>query len=174
MYSVGCILLMNILASGWNDYDIHLVKGYRLVRTNASTVVIFEEKEGFVVPPKITGLSIKGDLIFGLCEPSKNPDIPYVPGYFLLDTQESVVKIGLTKAEWLNELKKYNISKAPPLRQPSRYWNITKYVRSSIWMFLSGCVVFLILRRLSVLGRKTKWGQALCSTTNKSDDIEKS
>jgi hypothetical protein len=136
---------MNILASGWNDYDVSLSNGYRLVRTNADSVMIYEATAGFVIPPKITGLSIKGNLLFGLCEQSENPDLACVPGYFLLDTQAKIVKVGLAKTNWLAELQKYGISREPTLKKPNRYFHLVNILNSIYWIFLFGCLLFFVL-----------------------------
>ncbi len=145
MVFFGCILLTNILASGWNDYDIPLQREYHLLRTNAYTIMIYKESEGFVVPPKIIGLGIKRSLIYGVCEKIKESDIEGISGYFLLDTQKSIAKVGLTKTDWLGELKKYNISKEPILKKPSRYWNLVNNFKIVLCAFLSWCLIFIVI-----------------------------
>jgi hypothetical protein len=156
-----CILLTGILASGWNDYDIALFEKYRLIRTNAYTVMICNSEDDLIIPPKITGLGVKRNLIYGVCEKIKESDIEGVSGYFLVDTQKSIVKVGLTKEVWLAELKKYGILKEPVLKKPSKYWNIINNLTKVIWLSLLWLIFVImgIIYYRKIMHRKSKQSQ---------------
>ena len=80
MIYLAYIILPSILASGWNDYDISLLREYRLVRTNADSVMIYNKEAGFVVPPKIKGLGVRKNLVYGVCEKCRT--LPVFPVIF--------------------------------------------------------------------------------------------
>lgn len=144
-----CFLIMplhSVLATGWNDYDIELRRGYKLVRTNSPTIAIYRKDSGDVVPPKIVGLNICRDIILGKAESSPLATVPSVPGFFILDTKTGSVQIGLDEQVWLNTLRSLGFAEPPPLREPSRFfmWGlfIPKFLKLS-WLVL-GVSVLLI------------------------------
>lgn len=122
-----------VVATGWNDYNIKVRRGYRLVRTNADSIMIYRQDYRFVVPPKIVGLNVHGDIIFGKVESSPDADLPSVPGFFVLNTKKSQsVRIGLDKHTWLSLLKGYGISEEPALKKPSRFFMIKIHISRSL------------------------------------------
>ena len=119
--------------SGSGDYAVELPGGYRLVRTNASTVTIWSPRllrEGelghCVVPPKVTRIGVQGALVFGLVEVSPQADAGLVdaPGYFVLDTPKEEVLLKLDKEKWLQALKERGLTEEPDLKKPSRWLKV--------------------------------------------------
>ena len=119
-----------LIASGWWDFEVELKPGYKLVRTNADEIYVtgnlvegHEFHDGFwAIPPKITGLAIKGDLIVGTVEsPSKDSRNKAMNGYFILDTEQAKAKLGLDFDTWKHSLVVYGISKPPKLKNPSSF-----------------------------------------------------
>jgi hypothetical protein len=110
------------------DYDTELINGYRLIRTNSPSVFIFKKSLSFsepeypVVPPKITGLNIYGNIIVGETEftPVGDDCDASVSGFFILDTETNKLKIGLKKEQWLKILRNMGLEKEPTLIEPSR------------------------------------------------------
>jgi len=139
----------SVLATGWNDYDIELCGGYRLVRNNADDITIFKEGMGFVIPPRIRALNIDAGIVFGAVEKPPDADVVNllsVPGFFILNTKTGSVQVGLDEQAWLNALRSMGFTKPPPLRRPSRFfmWGlfIPKYLKL-LWLLL-GVSVLLI------------------------------
>ena len=147
-----CFLLIplhSVLATGWNDYDIELRSGYRLVRNNADDITIFKEGMGFVIPPRIRALNVDAGIVFGAVEKPPDADVLNllsVPGFFILNTKTGSVQIGLDEKAWLSTLRSMGFTKPPSLREPSRFfmWSlfIPKFLKSS-WLVL-GVSVLLI------------------------------
>jgi len=143
--------------SGWCDYATRLPNGYQLVRTNVSTIAIFAPDtidcylayNGRVpVPPKITALNVQGHRVFGKTVDSAraDPGIKGPTGFFILDTKNHKVQVGLDKDTWLDSLKVYGIKKEPSLRKPGRFFMIRiQLLRSLKWMILGVGVVFSML-----------------------------
>ena len=140
------IPLHSVLATGWNDYEVDLGAGYKLLRTNSPTITISRKNGACVVPPKIVGLNIRKDIILGKAESSPLADVPSVPGFFIVNMMTGSVQIGLDEQAWLNALRPLGFTKPPPLRRPSRFfmWSlfIPKFLKSS-WLVL-GVSVLLI------------------------------
>jgi len=161
-----CFLLIpmhSVFATGWNDYDTELRRGYRLVRTNAEEITIYRENTGFVVPPRIVALNIHGDIIFGEAERPRKQLLPdwSVPGFFILNTKTESVQIGLDEQAWLNALKPLGFTEPPLLRKPSRFfmWSlfIHRYLKS-LWLIL---VVSALLVAYSTRRRACKRNSSL-------------
>ena len=136
----------SVFATGWNDYEVELGAGYKLLRTNSPTITISRKDGGCAVPPKIVGLNIRKDIIVGKAESSPLADVPSVPGFFILNTKTGSVQIGLDEKAWLSTLRSMGFTKPPSLREPSRFfmWSlfIPKFLKSS-WLVL-GVSVLLI------------------------------
>lgn len=121
---------MLIFLTGCWDYHVDLPNGYRLVRTNASSIQIFTPSTpkrlsdfvGIVVPPKIVAIGCVGDIVYGIVEasPSSENAALTVPGYFVLDTRAGDVTLGLDKEGHLEKLKKLGVTDAPALTQDIR------------------------------------------------------
>lgn len=115
------ITLLAALCQGCNsDYEISLPNGYRLMRTDSSTIAIFEPNDrgfkGLVVGPTITQIGIHNNYVFGHVE--KSPSSPIasysVAGFFIINTQSMEVSVGLEKKQWEQRLKDLRINS--PLR----------------------------------------------------------
>jgi len=121
---VGLVIAVscpNAYCTGWNDYKAELVNGYYVVRTNTPSVMIYHEEGGFVIPPKIVKLNVRGDIVFGEAESSPDADMPSVAGFFILDTKNHKKQFQLDKQAWLSSLKDFGINKQPHLWSPSHY-----------------------------------------------------
>ena len=130
----------SLLLSGCGDYETKLPNGYRLVRTNASSIQIFEPldagyrsspayrrrdtvngnatfHDSIVVPPKIVAIGCVGDIVYGIVETSPDSENATltVPGYFVLDTRTGDVALGLNKESHLKRLNKLGIAHVAPL-----------------------------------------------------------
>jgi hypothetical protein len=140
------IPLHSVFATGWNDYEVELGAGYKLLRTNSPTITISRKDGGCAVPPKIVGLNIRKDIILGKAESSPLADFASVPGFFILNTKTGSVQIGLDEQAWLNALRSMGFSEPPSLRRPSRFfmWSlfIPKFLKLS-WLLL--CVSVLLI-----------------------------
>ncbi|MHC4132073.1 MAG: hypothetical protein ACYSSP_13090 [Planctomycetota bacterium] len=141
-----------VLGSGWNDYAIHLVNGYELVRTNAPSVFIYRPysadnvvERSCEVPPKIVGINIYGDIVFGKTEYAPDADdrgqTEAGAGFFILDTKNHQVQLGLDKDAWLISLKELGMSKEPSLNKPSRFYTL----KIKAYNFAKWFVIFIIL-----------------------------
>ena len=144
-----CLLVIplhSVFATGWNDYEVDLGAGYRLLRTNSPSITIDREDGACVVPPKIVGLNIRKGIIVGKAESSPLADLPSVPGFFILNTKTDSVQIGLDEQAWLNALRLLGFTEPPALRRPSRFfmWNsfIPRYLKL-LWLVLGVSVVLV-------------------------------
>ena len=144
-----CFLLIPLhsgLATGWNDYEVDLGAGYKLLRTNSPTITISQKDGACVVPPKIVGLNIRKDIILGKAESSPLADFSSVPGFFIINMKTGSVQSGLDEQAWLNALRSMGFTEPPPLRRPSRFfmWSlfIPKFLKL-LWLLL-GVSVLLI------------------------------
>ena len=116
--------------NGCFDYETPLPKGYRLIRTNADTVMIWspigilsptERGSECVVPPKVIGLEVSGEVIYGVAASSPGADISSVPGFFVIDCKNGAVRVGLSEPEWKAVLHDLGIVPRP-LRKPSKWF----------------------------------------------------
>src|SRR5688572_13481653 len=93
-----------------------LPNGYRLVKTNAATVVIYEPRDrgskGLAVGPTIVELGSERQYVFGRVEDSPTSELARsgVPGYFFMDTESMNVLQGLSRAELDDQLRAAQIS----------------------------------------------------------------
>jgi hypothetical protein len=163
-----CFLLIplhSVLATGWNDYDIDLYGGYRLVRNNADDITIFKEDMGFVIPPRIRALNVDAGIVFGAVEKPPDADVLNllsVPGFFILNTKTESVQIGLDEQAWLNALRALGFAKPPSLREPSRFFMWRLFIRKFLklsWSLL-GVSVLLIACNKWRKARKRKGSSA--------------
>lgn len=141
-------ILLYLLGSGWNDYDVSLADGYYLLRTNADTIMIYHTTDNglvFVVPPKIVELNCSSSLIYGRAEKSQSPDIPSCPGFFILDIESDFRKVGLDKDSWLGYLRKFGIKREPSLRPPNRYFMLRQELTRAIGMILISLILVAFL-----------------------------
>jgi hypothetical protein len=119
------MIIIAALFAGGGDYSVQLPNGYELIRTNASTVMIWSPRgmdRHCVVPPKIVLIGRKGHLVFGLVErdPASDPGYDPTEGFFVLNTENGAASLGLTKDEWVVSLRKLGVPDEPLLRRPSR------------------------------------------------------
>jgi len=129
-YGLLCFICLIAGCSKHPDYSVPLPNGYQLVRTNAPSIFIFRPysanglvvEDSCVVPPKIVMLNVSGDIVFGRTEKSPDADRwgPGPPGFFILDTKNHKVELGLDEQTWLSSLKAIGISGKPSLKKPSR------------------------------------------------------
>jgi len=154
---LSLIPIRSVFATGWTDYSTNLVGGYELLRTNACSIMIYRDGSGFVVPPKVVGLNVRGDIVFGKVEDSPCADFSSVPGFFVLNTKSGVVRTGLDKRSWLSVLKGHGITKEPPLREPSRFFMLKLYKDRLFKLLpLVTCVVLAILITYVILEKSHK------------------
>jgi len=110
------------------DFDAKLPNGYELSRTNAFSTHIWSpsEADGFstcVVPSNIRGMGIKDDYVFGWLEynPDSDPlSVEVIPGYFLLNTANAEVTLGLEEDAWVKKMKGVGIDKPLSLLKKPR------------------------------------------------------
>ena len=127
--------MLSVFVSGCGDYSIDLPNGYRIERTNASTIMIFgssgvkqeSNRYRFVVPPKITAIGCSVDIVYGIIEESPKADIvgETIPGYFILNTGTGDIKLGLNEIDFRFELKSLGIKDMPPLTRNIRWFKPT-------------------------------------------------
>lgn len=144
-----CFLLIplhSVFATGWNDYEVDLGAGYKLLRTNSPTITISQKDGACVVPPKIVGLNIRKDIILGKAESSPLATVPSVAGFFIINMTTGSVQVGLDEQAWLSTLRSMGFTRPPSLREPSRFfmWRlfIPKFLKLS-WLLL--CVSVLLI-----------------------------
>jgi hypothetical protein len=121
-----------VSGSGWNDYSVLLPNGYKLVRTNDLSIFIFRPhlaegtvvEKAAVVPPKIVALNISDDIVFGRTEDAPGADDwgRATPGFFILDTKNHKIQLGLDKDKWLVSLRALGINEEPTLEKPSKHF----------------------------------------------------
>ncbi|QYO63755.1 hypothetical protein [Leptolyngbya sp. 7M] len=106
------------------DYEGNLVNGYKIVKTSGISFAITYPGTTVLVPEEyITGINVKGDIIFGRIDPL-TPELQRLvegkqhPGYFIVNTKTHTYQLGLGKQEWLDELKKAGVLKEPILYNP--------------------------------------------------------
>jgi hypothetical protein len=132
-----CVLVTLTVLPGCGgcDYSVDLPNGYRLIRTNAATVVIYPPEDvrlkkfhGEAVPARITGLNDTNGIVYGRVEQSPDSDtgVTQTPGYFILDTKLNVVWLGLDEKEWRRILKENGVEQPQALVQPSRSYRMHK------------------------------------------------
>jgi hypothetical protein len=106
------------------DYAVDLPNGYRLVRTNASSIQIFWPENfsghaysGLAVPPKIVAIGSTEKLVYGIVETSPHSENAHltVPGYFVLDTSNGNAVLGLDEQGFKEKLKQLGIASTPSL-----------------------------------------------------------
>jgi hypothetical protein len=129
-----CVLLSVTMLTGCGgcDYSVDLPNGYRLVRTNSPTIMIFapdsapEWLHGLVVPAKITGLNDTNGIVYGRVEQSPDSDmgLTQTPGYFVLDTKTNGVWLGLGEENWRGILKDRGVERPRALVRPSRFYRV--------------------------------------------------
>jgi len=114
--------VLGALLISCSDYTKPLPNGYELERTNASTIFIFapevDYRRDIIVPPKIVSWGQVKNVVFGEVVDSPNSSltsVDSVPGYFILNTKNATVVLGLSEEEWLAELEKLGI-KDPKLK----------------------------------------------------------
>ena len=111
-----------LVSCGSWDYSIDLGGGYRLVRTNSDTIVIFapsgiENKthraNGLAVPPKIISCVQSGDMIWGEVRESRGSELGElsVNGWFSLDVKTGDCAIYLKESLLIDYLKRSNVSR---------------------------------------------------------------
>ena len=166
---VLCFLVIpmhSVFATGWNDYDTELGRGYRLVRTNADNVMIFRENTGVVIPSRIVALHIHGDIILGETERSPRADLARVPGFFILNTKTESVQIGLNEQAWLNALKPLGITAPPSLRKPSRFFMWSLFLHRYLKLLWLVLIVSVLLVAYSGYRRARKRNSSLNAEKN--------
>jgi hypothetical protein len=157
-----CLLLIpphSVFATGWNDYDTELCRGYRLVRTDADNVMIFRDQTGVVITPRLVGLNIYGHVILGEVEKCPRADLASVPGFFILDTETGSVQIGLDEQTWLKTLRAMGVGEPPPLKEPSRFfmWRllIPKYLKL-LWLLLGVSLLLIACKKWRKARKRNK------------------
>jgi len=153
IFFIICINCQTAVGSGWCDYSTRLPNGYELNRTNAPSIFIFHPTpvvgaDSCVVPPKIVALNVYGSTIVGKTEHSPDADDwgPAAPGYFILDTKNHKVQLGLDKDTWLNTLKSIGITEVPSLKKPSPFFMIKiQLPRALKWMMVGIGIVLAML-----------------------------
>ena len=95
-----------------------LPNGYAIFVASRSEMMLQDETGDLIVGPNVAELGSEGDLIFGKIAPFRgNVKVGDKPGYFVLNSgkgDRALVK-GLTEEQWLAELKKRGLKKAPEL-----------------------------------------------------------
>lgn len=130
--SAGAIMVAaSLLYYARGDYALQLPNGYELIRTNASTLMIWTPQGAdrqCVVPPKITKVGGSGDVVFGYVQKDPAADAGYeqVEGFFILNTKSGEVSTGLAKGEWLRALATHAIREDPRLQKPSRWFKLSE------------------------------------------------
>jgi hypothetical protein len=126
------LLLLAMLGGCHSDYRRALPNGFRLVRTNAATVAIFEPTRptssqssnlesynGVLVAPKIVAINIEGDFVFGCVASSEDSELASYgkPGYFILNTKTADLVSALDEESWRAKMKEFGIESVS-LRDP--------------------------------------------------------
>jgi hypothetical protein len=138
-YLISIIMLLVLMGGGlwmvfdWivnksdqtkKDFRLEIANGYYLMRTNAANCFIatnpFTE---YAIPPNIQEMAIVGDFVIGRAEKNSYAS-DSVEGYFIFNTQTSKSNYGMTKEEWLKQLRQHAITD-PALMLPR-----DAYVRS--------------------------------------------
>lgn len=111
---------------GCGGYSIDLPNEYRLIRSSAYRAAIADPQNTIVVHPNVVAYAVIGDVVVGRGEVPEviegQPD-PHRrgPGYFVIDTSTRAVADDLSSEEWIAELKKHGIERAPDLKTPTAF-----------------------------------------------------
>jgi hypothetical protein len=120
---VGAILAISGCTSSGifptGDFEIHLPKGYLLIRTEPDSVAMCYANTEVLVESNIDGYRVYNDAVVGHVVKFRKPMVHSVPGYFIVDLKTGKVQQGLSQKKWLAALRKYGIKSAPTLHQPS-------------------------------------------------------
>ncbi len=121
--TVITLAAMTLLVSSceWRDWRASLPQGYELVHTMSNYVVICRgaAHEGVidanveryrVLPNAIVGYAGKAPVVAG----------PRKTGYFIIGLKGSGVSQGLTKEQWLAELRHLGVNQAPRMEEVPR------------------------------------------------------
>lgn len=122
------IFIFSLLGCTRSDFAKKLPNGYELISTNQYTVMIWTSRSGAdrncIVPPKIVELGVTKDYVFGWTEASPRADKVALakPGYFLLNTSNGEVFLGLEEGSWKKKLKEIGIDKPfTLLKNPQKF-----------------------------------------------------
>jgi hypothetical protein len=170
-----------VFANGPSHYNIKLVNGYRVVKINADEIFIFPPDSvhfsvydgHWAVPPKVTGINLLNEIVFGKIERSSNayPGPQGQPGFFILDTKNHKVKLGMDKENWQRELKSFGISGELLLKKPSQLFTVS-ILEIAISVILNAAIVIIscvipfryVLRTGNIFrGFFLSWGLAVLS-----------
>lgn len=130
----GMIILLNSLLGGCvGDYSVPLPGAYELIRTNASTTMIWSPKgvsRECIVPPRVDKVGIVGDFIVGLVVYDADSDAGYksAVGYFILDTRLGQARLALDEAEWVASLQNLGLGPKPTL------WSTRLFALRCMWI----------------------------------------
>ena len=111
VYMVGMVFLTGGGAA--SDFTCSLPNGYSLIRANAGDTWIYGPHNQ-AIPPNIHEIQIIGKWVVGHAWTGAEDA---VVGYFILDTESEEREFGLSKAEWIRELKERNLE-TPVLDDP--------------------------------------------------------
>lgn len=111
------------------DYTIPLPGNYELVRVYAGTVVLCDPENHVILDPNVDGYAICGDLILGHVSKHPAPEYRSLVGYFVVNTKSGEKATGLSKSDYLAELRRHGIRGAPALHRPSRWRAIVEYLK---------------------------------------------
>lgn len=117
-------LVIAATAVGCGDYAVRLPGGYELTRVYAGAVLIARpDHEGLAVNANIDRYAVVGHLVVGHVSLAKHEFERSLskPGYFVLDTNNGDVKVGMDLESWRLELREMGVSPEPPLAEPSRF-----------------------------------------------------
>lgn len=101
----------------------HLVNGYEVVAISAGEFVISEADHSEVIEPGIQKLAVRRHFIVGYRGKTRYQEIiPNSQGYFIVDTQNKMTTIALSREKFIQELRRLEISDDPPeeLLKPPR------------------------------------------------------
>ena len=109
-----------------NDYQRSSPNGYRLVRTNQFTIMIWTGKQGIeeyvVVGPRVKAIAVWKETVMGevVLDPNADQIGKPVAGHFVLDTRSGSLRSGLSKDELASEMKARGLDKIPALVDPAQ------------------------------------------------------
>ena len=121
LISVVLLILYRFFGGDWR---VSLPRGYSLVRTYASAVLMSDSNHIVVINPCIDEYKVYEDKNLIVGHVTRTPGLLPVdsadsrPGFFIVDTRSGVTMEGLEEKAWLDSLRIYGISEKPRLHEP--------------------------------------------------------
>ena len=116
-----CVILLFcgaiwLVRQGWGSV-IGLPNGYQLIILSSNTVALTDRTTHGGVEPNVDGYAVIDPIVVGHVAPASG--YASVPGYFIVNTSNGKMRLGLSRSEWEASLRGNGINYAVNLHRPS-------------------------------------------------------